>query len=1284
MQNIVLWKWILNHFLIQQIVFTYGRSVHFVVNEEVPKGTTIGSLLDHVSGSFSNLKFVKLSSNDDASNLFIVDRFTGELSVASRLDRESLCKPTITQPIQSVYTSNYRSSGYSRIAQNFTENICQVQFNVNCLSTTTTGFYQGFSGGKLILLFDVFITIRDINDNGCSFIPSDTQTIEIREDSAVTGARLLLHSPFDPDDTSLGHSVHANSIKFHPVSKEFSLNASVFRTTETEFNQLFRLHIYSSNSTSLFSTETSISPIPFRLELELLRSLDFEQQRNYSFSILADDNLDAENHKCQLNVILLVQDFNDNEPIFKQRLYETDVSENTPVESLVVHVKATDADSGINGAISYRMLEASQETRKFFYLNPITGELRVRHRLNHRQKAVHEFRVVAENLLNGTRPDGVSELKDSSSTLVRLHVIDVNDHAPVIRLYSPTGSPQLEVMEESPPGQDVAVVDVTDNDSGDNALVECKLQNQSTPDALRLSSMDEPVDVPFNNYYKKRYKITVETEIDREMQSEVNFLIRCSDNGSNRLTTDHFGVINVIDINDNPPVFKNSKYSLSVSEDIDPSRVAQRFKLTVIEATDADIGINAKLRYSLDHGTPSNLLKLVKIDPTSGILSSTGNLDREQLERFSISIVVTDMGDPPKAAHTTVHIRVVDYNDNIPKFSKSFYTFSVRENSPIDQLVGVLTVSDADVGVNSQITILLEDAIDQPRLYGSHSGTIDQVVNFKKSASQAQNLINVTDQHSITNDLAQLRLVSYRLQTVQHEKIQNGSVYEIQLYTKSIWDREEILFRIKSNLPIGGGSKEQQTQLLPGVHLNNPRQVTLFPSNPCVVTVQVVAEDQGIPRLTKRVNVHIEVEDENDNSPVFKIPDTSVINITRVTVSYKEPKGFVFTQIYATDDDAGDNGTVNYFIQSGNSENYFSLDQYSGAIQIGAELSGYSVGEYMLHLEARDCGHPSRSAFGRLVVEIDRSQPKSALISAQYDPSRFGYLGLGATGYTFNLYILISIVVASGTISALLLVSICFFMRRSRRTRRVCRHLSGSSNGVIPNSSKPVPNPKAGKYVSSYPVTNTYHSGSAVDEHSLPYAGYPYQSYSPMVMNPTSGLDYYDYNALLLDGSGIAQPVDNLSPGRLSPRLHSLNHVCIPSKQLSRSGQSFTSDSVNETAQLHTLSSAQLEKLQLAILTGQEELSTIHPAISADGSIHLWSPNNHSQIGGTVRTLAGYFNPVTGPWSAIYNLESNSIQSVDCDSGHGDSVEIVPNNGPAQMTRISCIATLAEHTGTVV
>ncbi|KAA3671840.1 protocadherin delta 1 [Paragonimus westermani] len=887
MQNIVQWKWLLNHLLIQQIVFTYGRSVHFVVNEEVAKGTTVGSLLDHVSGSFSNLKFVKLSSNDDASNLFTVDQFTGEISVASRLDRERLCKTTITHSTQFVYAPTYRSSGDSRIAENVTENICQVQFNVNCLSTTTTGFYQGFSGGKLILLFDIFITIRDINDNGCSFIPSDTQTIEIREDSAVIGTRVLLHSPFDPDDISLGHSVHMNSIKFHPASKEFSRKASVFFTTETEFNQLFRLHIYPSNFTS---AETSESPIPFRLELELLSSLDFEQQQNYSFSILADDNLGVESHKCKLNVILLVKDCNDNEPVFKQRLYETDVSENTPAESLVVHVTATDADSGMNGAINYRMLEASQETRKFFYLNPITGELRVRQRLNHRQKAVHEFRVVAENLPNSTRPESASELSDLSSTLVRLHVIDVNDHAPVIRLFSPTGSPQLEVMEESPPGQDVAVVDVTDNDSGDNALVECKLQNQSVTDALRLSSMDELVGVPLSNYYKKRYKITVEIEIDREVQSEVHFLIRCSDNGTNRLTTDHSGVINVIDVNDNPPVFKNSEYSVSVSEDIDPNRAAQRFKLTLVEATDADTGMNAKLRYSLDHGTPSNLLKLVKIDPTSGILSSTGNLDREQLERFSVSIVVTDMGDPPKAAHTRVNIRVVDYNDHSPTFSKSSYKFSLIENSPIDQLVGVLTVSDADIGVNSQITISLEDATDQPRLYGSQPGTIDQMVNFKKS-SQNKNLTSVTDHHSITTDIAQLRLVSYRLRTVQHDKIQNGSVYEIQLYTKSIWDREAILSRFKNYLPASGNFKESQKQLLPGV------QATPFPSNRCVVAVQVLAEDHGNPRLTKRVSVNIEVEDENDNPPVFKVPDTTVINNTRVTVSYKEPKGFVLIQV---------------------------------------------------------------------------------------------------------------------------------------------------------------------------------------------------------------------------------------------------------------------------------------------------------------------------------------------------------------------------------------------------
>lgn len=904
MQSLWDYQWIICVLLAVGLLPCDGRVVRFVIDEELEQGSKIGSLLDHVPGAFNNLNFVRLSSADDASVLFTVDQYSGDVNVASRLDREQLCvvkniesddddeDPVASIPMDEGMVKEFLSP-------------CELRFSVNCLSAQTASS-GGPVGGKVIELFDVVITLRDINDNGCTFIPRDRQIINLREDTPVGKSPIPLYNPYDPDDARNGHSLGLASIRFTNAEHSFIQKHRSKQLSETEFYQFFRIHSHfiSPKKFSTGESEKLTESNRVAIDLELIRPLDFESQKNFTFALSASDSSGLKEHQCTLEVLVLVEDCNDNIPKFEQTRYVANLSENTPIGTMIVQLNATDVDTGIHGAVTYSLVGSSADDQiSLFYVHPSKGELRLQHRLNHRQKAKHKLTIQATNEENSSHISSRAAVQPDQIAMVEINVIDVNDQAPKIRLYSPTGSARLEVVEESPPGQDVAIVDVTDRDVGQNAKVECHLLNQTLPEALRMNFLDGPSELSEKEYTKKRYKITVFKTVDREKTPEIRFTIRCWDHGIPRQTTDSFNVLSVIDINDHAPQFEKDVYSVSVMEDSDPQRSQAAFSLIQVHAQDKDTGLNAKVRYRIDHGTASIILSLVKVDPDTGMISSTGTLDREQMESFSLTILAKDMGDPAKSTRCKVNIRILDYNDNAPVFSKPFYNFKVPENSPIGQLIGTFQVTDADSDQNGRISIRLEDGSDSVELFSkpmwATSGFGPENSGLPPEMESVYGDIPLrSGKTERLSSIPQIRVVSYPPhQSGLEDASKNGSLYEVQLYTNSIWDREA-LFASRYRGPLVDSSTDNhfdQSTSISRTSLRDHRfnQTQMDP----YLILHVRAEDQGSPTMIKRVPVRIRIQDENDNSPTFLFPDVTAVNITRIKVSRNEPQRFVFSQV---------------------------------------------------------------------------------------------------------------------------------------------------------------------------------------------------------------------------------------------------------------------------------------------------------------------------------------------------------------------------------------------------
>ncbi|XP_059554623.1 protocadherin beta-3 [Myotis daubentonii] len=432
-------------------------------------------------------------------------------------------------------------------------------------------------------------------------------------------------------------------------------------------------------------------------ELVLDKALDREEQPQFSLTLTAlDGGSPPRSGNVQLHILVL--DINDNAPEFTQSLYEVEVLENSPVNSVIVTVSASDLDTGNFGTISYSFAHASEEISKTFQLNPITGEIQLIKYLNF--EAINSYEVDIE------AKDG-GGLTGKSTVIVQ--VVDVNDNPPELTLSSIT-SP----IPENSPETVVAVFSVSDPDSGDNGRMTCSIQN-NLPFVLKPS---------VENFYT----LVSEGALDRESQAEYNITITVTDMGTPRLKTQHNITLLVSDVNDNAPAFTQTAYTLFLRENNSPA-----LHIGSVSATDRDAGANAQLTYSLlpPHDPRLPLASLVSINADNGHLFALRALDFEALQAFEFRVGATDRGSPALSSQALVRVQVLDANDNAPfvlyplQNGSAPCTELVPRAAEPGYLVSKVVAVDADSGQNAWLSFQLLKATE-PGLFGvwAHNGEV--------------------------------------------------------------------------------------------------------------------------------------------------------------------------------------------------------------------------------------------------------------------------------------------------------------------------------------------------------------------------------------------------------------------------------------------------------------------------------------------------------------------------------------------------------------------------------
>ncbi|XP_048838797.1 protocadherin alpha-4-like isoform X12 [Brienomyrus brachyistius] len=520
----------------------------------------------------------------------------------------------------------------------------------------------------------ITVEILDINDHSPSF-PDKYYHLEIPESTKV-GAKFQLEGAHDPDNG-------LNALHSYKLSQ----------------NEHFKLEI---------DELTEDSKIPSVL---LIKPLDREVISLFNIQLIAMDG-GSPSRSGSLNVTVVVLDANDNAPLCGQQKYTVTVPENIPIGTVLIQVNASDADEGMNGEVEYSFRSNFRsKTSEVFDLDAKAGKIVVKGLIDFEAKQVYEINIQVSDK---------GPLPMTSYCNVFVKVDDVNDNKPEIDITSLSN----QIPENTPVGTVVALIGVTDLDSGVNGQVVCTLA-KDMPFDLKHSSED--------NFYS----LVTTGSLDRESKPQYEIIITARDRGTPSLSSVKTVRVELSDVNDNSPVFSHSPYTFYIMENNDPG--ASIFK---ISASDADESENALISYSFGNIIPSqSVTSFLNINSDSGDIYALKSFDFETMKSFQFQVVAKDSGTPSLSNNVTVNVFILDQNDNPPVILSPVSTNGSTEgvvelsrNANAGHLVTKVRAYDPDIGYNGWLSFSLQQVTD-PSLFGleRYTGEIRTLRPFTES-----------------------------------------------------------------------------------------------------------------------------------------------------------------------------------------------------------------------------------------------------------------------------------------------------------------------------------------------------------------------------------------------------------------------------------------------------------------------------------------------------------------------------------------------------------------------
>ncbi|NWH41113.1 CDHR2 protein, partial [Chloropsis hardwickii] len=734
------------------------------------------------------------------------------------------------------------------------------------------------------------------------------------------------------------------------------INVTVFYVPEDlELNQFaFQLEAYDLDNDPLTYKIGGTDAVYFFVDsktgrVTLKNSLDRELQARLTITVSVSDGV---NYEVSRKITIIVEDRNDNAPVFQHLPYTAVIPENTTVHSIIYSVFANDSDTGNASKVSYGIEEVIPDNAnnlQLFYILT-NGSVVLNGSLDYAKNTFYQIKILAQ--------DGGGWLHNNwtvqkSFTYLSLTIKDVPNLDPRFLNEPYSGS----VPENCDLGTVVLTVTAMDQDTGVNDEISYIITNASVPFAINNATGTITVSEPLD-----REQLPSEEVLLVVMAREKHLDIHGRVANTSTLVT-----ILVIDVNDNKPQF----YNCSLSSCNFSASAQSNFTGSIIEhsstrlpvshlnivAYDPDKGINSNFELSL-HGPNANAFTVFPTTIAGAgevqiLVQNSSLVDYEISHVMVVQIVANDTGNPTDCCSTaTVTIDLIDSNDHTPEFPQSTYELSVMENSPDGTVISPnITAYDPDSGILGQITYqLLPETICNIFMVNATTGALlvrngslldretRSIYYANLQAKDGGDLVGTTVLEITVldaNDMPPVVIGSYFISV---EEGQNVST-KIQAIDNDEPDtpNSKLGFMILPGLFSDNFTIDEDTGEM---HSKEPLDREALEDERGQMVVTVMVYDHGEPPLNTTVNVTITVGDLNDNIPVF-------LNQSYEFSVFEDSPGSSVGDVNATDADRTEiNSRISFRLERSSGSSNFLIrtsrlgpGNYSGQLTVDPEVS---------------------------------------------------------------------------------------------------------------------------------------------------------------------------------------------------------------------------------------------------------------------------------------------------------------------------------------------------------
>ncbi|XP_044133352.1 protocadherin gamma-B5-like [Bufo gargarizans] len=606
-------------------------------------------------------------------------------------------------------------------------------------------------------------------------------------------------------------------------------------------------------------------------------------------------------------------------------------------------------DLGLNSnQLELRKLRiVSNNNRNYFNVSLENGNLYVSDRIDREelcgseQICFMELEILAENPVN-VYP-------------VKVEIQDINDNAPSFskEIF------ELGISESAFPGARFILGNALDPDLLTNSLQSYSL---SPNIYFSLAEKSDPEGTEYS-------ELILEQPLDREQQQKYELILTAFDGGKPAKSGTAVIRIEVLDANDNYPVFLQKSYRSSLYENIPRGSFVLQ-----LNATDKDEGSYAEITYSFSR-IHKNARQVFSLDSQTGVITTAGELDYETTRSYEMTIEAKDGGG--LVGQCNVFIDIVDVNDNAPEITIASLSTPVSEDSAPGTLVALINIKDLDSGKYGEVNCKINDVWALKLVLSSNNyyklvtaGPLDRETTpaynitiiaedegFPPMVTRKTIFITVSDVNDNMPIFEKPTYISY----IREHTLAGTSLHTVHALDLDDNENAKIIYSIiNSNIESIPVSSYVNINSMTGViyaqRSFDYEQLREF-------QFQVMAKDSGSPPLSSNVTVRICIIDNNDNAPkiLYPSPDIEGSGLFEF-IPHSAEKGYLVTKVIAVDADSGHNAWLSYYLLQVPDSSLFTIGQYTGEIRIERDLPDMESFRQKLVVLVKDNGVPSLSS----------------------------------------------------------------------------------------------------------------------------------------------------------------------------------------------------------------------------------------------------------------------------------------------------------------------------------